>query len=174
MQKLIDLNQKLDNTSKLLVPEIQWHKQLRPTGDQEYMDKLTVLQEKGLPVPLTIWAAAAGVNIEQVLQELEKEKDLRAKIDQYKPARPAGEEDEEFASLRQMAQENKASLAANIFKREYDEDDLEIKGRTKTGKKKHIRDQRGARNKINERSVKALKSLSDPNTYNKALRRAAG
>ena len=171
-QKLMDLNQKLGDTANLLVPEIQWHKQLRPTGDQEYMDKLTVLQEKGLPVPLTIWAAAAGINIEQLLQELEKEKPLREKIDQLKPPKPQGEEEGEFASIRKLNNNGeKPSLANNLLKRQYKEQDMEVRGKTKTGRVKYLPNQRGARRRINERTVKALNSLSDRNEYGKALSR---
>ena len=175
LQKLSDITDQLNDTEMLLIPEIQWHKQLRPSGDQDYMDRLNTLQEKGLPIPLSVWAAAAGVNLTQLMGEMKDDKSIREKLEQYKPPKQEGEgEGDEFASVREFqsaAAGNGRSLASNVLKREYSEEDMEIPSYGKTGKRKWNPDQNGARRKINEKVARGLEALADPNEYHKALKR---
>ena len=176
-QKLLDIKDKLNDTENLLIPEIQWHKQLRPSGDQDYLERLNVLQEKGLPIPLSVWAAAAGVNLTQIVGELDDDARIRQDLEQYKPKREEG--GDEFASEKKgeeggEGEDGGRSLMHNVFQREYAEEDMEIPSRTRTGKPRWNPNQKGARKRINERAAKALDSLSDPNEFADALKRSGG
>jgi hypothetical protein len=84
----------------LIIPTVQWHKQLQPQYDQSYLDILGTLDEK-VPVPLRVWAAAGGFSMEKLLSGLEEDKENRRKISDYKKEIAAfggeGEEEEAFA-----------------------------------------------------------------------------
>ena len=176
-RRLTEIQNELNDTENMLIPELQWHKQLRPSGDQEYMDRLNVLQEKGLPIPLSVWCAAAGVNLEQIMGDLDEDQKIRQELEKYKPKQPEGEEDQ-YASLQNNAplsttgsKKRDTSLLGNIMDRQYTDADMEIASRTRTGKKKWLPKQNEARKRMNGKIVKALESMKDPNEYAKALKR---
>ncbi len=56
-----------EDTSNLLFPKIVWHKQLAPEGDQTYLSILTEMQQMGIPVPLSVIAAAGGLDINEIV-----------------------------------------------------------------------------------------------------------
>ncbi len=69
---------------ELLIPKVQWSKQLRPEADENYLDVLETMKEVGIPIPLRTWAAAGGLNIDQVLDMMEEDTELRKEIASYK------------------------------------------------------------------------------------------
>lgn len=85
----------------LIIPEIQWHKQLAPSYDESYFSILSSVQEQGLPIPLRVWAAAGGFSIEKLLDGLDDDLQVRKKLGEYKQKMKelpgAGEGDEEEA-----------------------------------------------------------------------------
>lgn len=100
-----DLMTKLNDGSKLLIPTVNWAKQLKPEGDTAYMDMLNTLAEKGVPVPIRVLAAAGGLNLDELLRQSEDDIDNRKRISEYvkkisalapKPAE--GAEDESLSS----------------------------------------------------------------------------
>jgi hypothetical protein len=86
----------------LIIPEIQWHKQLQPQYDTNYLDILSTLEEKGIPIPVRVWAAAGGFSTTKLLDSLEDDLQVWAKISKYqedlKKIKPKGEE-EAFSSV---------------------------------------------------------------------------
>lgn len=66
----------------LIVPTIQWRKEMKPTQDAAYIELLEKMEEKGLPVPKRIWAAAGGYDLDAAIEMMEEDKKLTAKIDQ--------------------------------------------------------------------------------------------
>jgi len=80
----------------LIIPIFQWHKQLQPQYDQNYLDILTTLEEKGIPVPIRVWAAAGGYSVDQLLETLDDDKEVRRTIADWKKEIKefAGEEEE--------------------------------------------------------------------------------
>ena len=90
----------LNDGSKLLIPTVQWAKQLKPEGDSAYVELLNTMTEKGVPVTLRAMAAAGGIDIEALLKQQEEDLDLRKRVAAYAdkikalaPAPAAGEDD---------------------------------------------------------------------------------
>lgn len=73
----------LQDGSRLLIPSVHWAKQLKPEGDQAYMDMLQSLTEKGVPVPLRAMAAAGGFNLDALLADQEDDFELLRRIGKY-------------------------------------------------------------------------------------------
>lgn len=163
-----DLLRVQNDGSRLFVPQVHWNKQLKPEGDQAYMDMLTALEEKGVPVPLRALAAAGGFNLDTLLSQQDEDlsimKDLgkyKKKVDEVKAAYGGGGGDAGgdggfggFSSMSKVL--NGGQLRG--FNRDFGESQ-EIVGRTKTGKKKLIIDQRNANQRANKAINKALLNL---------------
>lgn len=158
----------LNDKDNLLIPEIHWHKQLRPEADQDYLGILSTLEEKGVPVPLRMWAAAGGYDLEKLLNDKESDAEMVKRIAEYKQATGgSGEgegENDEYASMRG------SPLGLN---RDFGED-FEIVGRTKTGKPKYIHNQKQAHAKANEAGAKALAALADEAHLRATAKKARG
>lgn len=56
--------------SQLILPKLVYSKALRPVADKDYLDILDKMEEKGIPVPVREWAAAGGVDIGQIQEQL--------------------------------------------------------------------------------------------------------
>jgi len=78
----------------LIVPTIQWHKSLLPEGDRDYLDLLTMLKEEGVPIPLKVWAARGGYDLNEALDMLDEDVKVREKIKTWKSKTGGGGEDE--------------------------------------------------------------------------------
>lgn len=65
---------------KLQIPTFNWHKQLRPTADDQAISLLTTAEEKGLPVTIRDWAGTTGFQLEEAMKNLEEDQKIRAKI----------------------------------------------------------------------------------------------
>lgn len=74
--------------TKYLLPKLQWHKQLKPEADADYLNVLATVEEKGLPIPMRIWAAAAGLSLPEILTSLDEDINLRKRIDRYNKKKP--------------------------------------------------------------------------------------
>lgn len=83
----------------LIVPTMQWHKSLMPEGDRDYLDILSTLKEEGLPVPLKVWAARGGYDLQEALDMLDEDVKVREKIKDWKgKTGGGGDEDGAFSS----------------------------------------------------------------------------
>lgn len=81
------------DVTKHAFPRVNWHKRLRPEADQAYLDVLNILKENGVPVPLAMWAASGGMDIDTLISGMEKDGQQRKKIDDWKKKyMPAPEE----------------------------------------------------------------------------------
>lgn len=167
------------NATDLLIPEIHWHKQLRPEADREYLDVLNTLSEHGVPITLRAWAAAGGVSIEHLTEELKEDILLRKSIaDMVAKHNPEAKqqmenaEDEEFASatLGKVYQYLGGNRRIPLLARDFGEAG-EAFDRTKTGRKKYVYRQRVHSRKENEVIAKSMKRLSDANHYEDTRRK---
>lgn len=70
----------LSNHSDLDIPTVRWHKRLEVRPEDNMMELLTSLSEKGFPIPLRMWAAAAKVDLNSLFQDLEEDKIIKAKL----------------------------------------------------------------------------------------------
>lgn len=71
---------------ELLIPSIEFSKNLRPIADREYLDILEMAQERGLPVTLKTWATFAGFDLEDELERLPEDLELRKSLREYQAA----------------------------------------------------------------------------------------
>ncbi len=69
-----------EDRSDIILPSLIWEKKLRPVGDKEYLEVLSTLEEKGIPVTLRTWAATAGVDLETEIDQLDDDLELRRKF----------------------------------------------------------------------------------------------
>lgn len=138
-----DMITALNNSNRYELPQIQWHKQLKPEADNDYLDVLNTLTEKGVPVPVRMWAAAGGLNLDKVMAELDDDKKVRESI------RKATGSDmgEELSGL-------------NILTRDYGET-AEVCSFGNDGKKHWVHNQRALNEKINAQIASSLTRIAD-------------
>ena len=71
------------NRQNLRLPELHWHKQLEVRDEQSQFDRLSSLAEHGVPIPISLWIAAAGLDINALLKDLKESKDLEKQLAPY-------------------------------------------------------------------------------------------
>lgn len=70
--------------SDLIIPRVQWEKQLRPEADSSYLEILSTMEEKGLPVSLKTWASAGGLDLTKLVDSMKDDSETRNKIAMWK------------------------------------------------------------------------------------------
>jgi hypothetical protein len=179
MNSVANLMMNLNNQKNLIIPEVKWHKNLR-TNDSSQMDLLEKLTEKGLPVPLKMWAAAANVDISQLLNDMEEDIEIKQAIAkmQEKDPNPNPDQDEhmegdednmEESSMRKFVEKMEIrsgndktfSRRRPLLAREFSP--VPPTQRSKSGKVVHsfVNENQKMR-QIDENIVKAMQNLSDP------------
>lgn len=96
-----------EDLTKYEIPEVHWHKQLKPESDNDYLQILDTLEQKGVPVPIRMLAAAGGIDLNTVMQQLDDDLKLREKIADYlqekreisEPTEDQSQEGQETSSL---------------------------------------------------------------------------
>lgn len=177
MNSVANLTMNLSNHKNLKIPEIRWHKGLRQI-DSSYMDMLDKMTERGLPIPLKMWAAAANVDISNLAGDVKEDSELRAAIEDVKKKYGAkdgseGEGGEDYgfegASIRSATErlEIRPGSSTNLSRRrpfnEREFTPIPMVQKSKSGKVNHAVYNETARQKaVNENIVKAMKSLDDP------------
>jgi len=73
--------------SSYIIPTINWHKSLQPTGDEAYVNMLNSAEEKGVPITLKMYAAATGVPLDKTMDSLDEDLKIRAEVEKYKKKR---------------------------------------------------------------------------------------
>ena len=80
---LITAKKNLSSFNKYLIPTVHWMKDLSPKMDSSYIETLSTVADKGLPIPLALYASAAGLNINNLLNSLGEDVEYRKKIGEY-------------------------------------------------------------------------------------------
>lgn len=153
IREQMKMQYRIADTSKLDIPSVQWKKQLKPQANKDYMDALSQLEEKGLPIGLRMWAAAGGLDAESLVQQAEEEKGLRKRVADLKKQTGEGESAEEEGG-------EFASLAGRLGLSKFGEEVSEIVGRSKTGKRQYIPNQKQAVSRQHQLAASALSRLS--------------
>lgn len=176
----------VNDASSYIIPNVRWHKSLEPNNDHDTMDMLQMLADKGFPVTLRMWAAAGGLRIENILNEMDEDLKIRKelmeysqKIQQLNEEHGGGDDGVTDNGLEDDLGEETATLARALARlqpvglgnRNFD-GGAEVVGRTVTGKKKLILDQKAAIEKQNRVIAKAAGSIRDPNVRRKAFNRS--
>jgi intein/homing endonuclease len=68
----------------LLMPKIVWDKKLQPEGDMNFLEMLQSVDEAGVPVTLKQWASGAGLNLEEMMEELGEDSRYRTRIAEWR------------------------------------------------------------------------------------------
>jgi hypothetical protein len=67
-------------SQQLIVPTIHYRKEMKPTQDEAYIALLEKMEEKGLPIPKRIWAAAGGYDLDSAIEMMDEDKALTKRI----------------------------------------------------------------------------------------------
>ncbi len=134
------------NRSNLRMPQLVWHKSLEAKGEENTFEMLEQASEKGVPVPLKAWMAAAGLDVDSLLKDLKEDSSLRARIAKFtgKDTRHESEEqvgedgEPELAAVRPTTQSLKAGAIGRraLLARDFGEPEMFVL--SKTGKKEHV------------------------------------
>jgi len=167
--------------ANLKMPTVYWHKQLEADPQESMMEMLSMLDEKGIPVPMKMWITAARMDPDTLLRELRDDAELRKQLEQVTGKDTSHDQDEfmpeDYEEDDQSGGDDgtglvNASFMRNrkipILARDWGDEGL-LFDRTVTGKKKHVFDQVGRRKKHNENIVKAALNARDPD-YREFLR----
>lgn len=172
--------------SQYKLPKVHWHKPLEPQNDMQLIETLNLLAEKGVPIPLRVWAAAGGLSIEQIESELEDDieqreffmqyqQDLEQRLSKFEVDNDGDEYEyaKVHAARKHVAEEKErikesATIikpkSSNIIKRDYGAlgDAFHV---SSDGKRKAYSSvtQAAAKKRQDEILARAAKSLSDPN-----------
>ena len=68
----------------LLMPKIVWDKKLQPEGDMNFMEMLQTADEAGVPITMKQWASGAGLNLEEMMEDLNEDAQYRKKIAEWR------------------------------------------------------------------------------------------
>lgn len=79
-----------DDRTDYILPTIRYEKSLRPSGDKDYMDFLSTLEDKGIPITLRTWAATAGFDLQTEIDQMEDDRQLRQAFQKHKDLIEAG------------------------------------------------------------------------------------
>jgi len=79
--------------SELMLPKIHWSKQLKPEADQSYLEILKTVKEEGVPIPLRMWTAAGGIDLQSWADMMAEDGDIRSQIQEWKQS--VGSSDEQ-------------------------------------------------------------------------------
>lgn len=160
----MDIMKRMQDGSRLFLPNVHWSKQLRPDVDNAMMENLRAMTELGVPVPLRTIAAAGGFNFDQMLMDQDEDLALRRKLGAYRQRQQQVEK--EYAVKEDDDAESFSSASSVLggrsrpgLRRDFGEAS-EIVGHTVTGKKKMIIDQLSANDKANNAIYKAVKNYS--------------
>lgn len=162
------LQHNLNDATMLDMPQVHWQKSLRPEADQNHLEVLATLKEHGLPIALSMWASAGGMTMESLLQDLQRDTDIKRKIKEITGIDPddqqqSQENQEQSRVIRGMLRGNRRSVMSRDFS------GFEITAKTKTGKPKAVLNQSRERNRQFDHAVKAVKNMSDPHRLNSVL-----
>lgn len=149
------------DTRDLFIPQVHWFKRLRPEADSEYLGVLAQLEEKNVPIPLRIWAAAGGLDLNSLLQQKQDDMNLREKVKEWlKVTRPA-EEGGGGMDLSSVLTSKEFSAPAYSKNRDYS--DIDSAPHNIAGGKRHIMSRKGERiltEKIHKQIAEVASDLS--------------
>jgi hypothetical protein len=77
---LPSLLRNIGNHENLYIPDMRWHKSL-DNHDPQVMDTLEKMSEKGVPIPLKMWATAANVDLSMLIGDLREDDRIRKEIE---------------------------------------------------------------------------------------------
>lgn len=178
------LKHNLNDATMLDMPIVHWQKALRPEADQAYLEVLGTLKDHGVPVSIATWAAAGGMTTEQLVKEAQADVALQKKLKEI-TGHDVGQENESGAEFDDMAAHGQGQYSEEqsrvmqvagpllgrrrrgILSRNFD---MEYEGKTRTGQRKAIYDQRAYRDAQYDMLAKSVKEMAKtPHQHNRVL-----
>jgi len=80
---LIDFLYNASNRQNLKTPILHWHKDLTAKAEDNMMDMLEKVEQHGVPVPMKMWLAAAGVDKDTLIRDAREDKEIKAELSKY-------------------------------------------------------------------------------------------
>jgi hypothetical protein len=81
--RIIDFLFNAANRQNLKMPTLHWHKELEVKGEENMMELLEMASDKGVPIPLKMWMAAAKIDPDALDRDLKEDAEYRKKLEQY-------------------------------------------------------------------------------------------
>jgi hypothetical protein len=177
------LKHNLNDATMLDMPMVHWQKALRPEADQAYLEVLGTLKDHGVPVSIATWAAAGGMTTEQLIKEAQADVALQKRLKEI-TGKDIGQENEDGAEFDRNAATGQgqytdgeyedASVVGpllgrrrrGILSRNFE---MEYEGKTRTGKRKSIYDQRAYRDAQYDMLAKSVKAMAKDGKHDRVL-----
>jgi hypothetical protein len=174
---IIDFLYNTTNRGNLKQPILHWHKELTAKAEDNLMDMLEKVSEKGVPIPIKMWLAAAGVDKDNLVRDHMDDEELRKQLglapagQQHPDVEDEGDESAEGdADAPPAPPVTTASLkwkfGAGGFRKKpllsRDFGDGEMFTIGKTGQKQHVPNSASKGKDANWRIAKIAASLQDP------------
>lgn len=163
------------NRSNLKIPVVHWHKDLTGKSEDNMMELLDKLDEKGVPVPIKMWLAAAGIDKDTLIRDAKDDDEIRRALHMGGPG--GAEEDPdagEFEDQDEPANNEHASVLPSTrginspygrgWRKSLDGRDFSDMVLSKSGKPRY--QPKSAAQKVDEnwRITKVAASTQDKNT----------
>lgn len=176
------------NRASLDMPDLMWHKNLEAKGEENTFEMLEKLSERGVPIPMKSWIAAAGQDAESLIKDLKDDTELRKRLEEHtgKDTSHEGEEgfnpdgdngDDIYAALRAGRQTSQSMVRGNartrrsILGRDWGESG-EMFVMSRSGKVKHyVYNQRQKDKEANIRIAKIHAAAQKDKNYRAELAR---
>jgi hypothetical protein len=160
-----------NNSANLKIPQVHWHKGLEAKTEDSMFDLLEKASDKGVPIPLKMWMAAANIDPDNLTRDLATDKDFTERLNKLKgeveTQTPEGAEDFDEQLEAQLHRITSASLNSGykiskpLADREFHSH--EMTARTRTGKLKVVYGQKAKLTDLNAKIVKiAARAQKDP------------
>lgn len=98
------------NRANMLMPKLHWNKRLEAKGEENMMDMLEKLEEKGVPVPLKMWMAAAGVDADALIRDTKDDVELRKELEKYTGKDTSHDQNDDYGMADDEGYETEASV----------------------------------------------------------------
>jgi hypothetical protein len=115
--QIVDFLFNRNNRANLKMPELHWHKALEVKGEENMAELLDMASQKGIPIPLKLWMAAAHIEPEALIRDLEEDRKFRDKLKEI-----TGKDTSYEAEMRPVDQDAEFDDGGD---NEYDSDDSE-------------------------------------------------
>lgn len=152
------------NRANLKLPRIVWHKSLEAKGEENKFDMLEKASEKGVPIPLKTWMAAAGVDPEALEKDLKEDSKYREQLAKYTGKDTTHEGEDEVGDDRFDPEEAMEAATKRFTSQSMNDPDVKHSRRplmsrdfgdsaamafTKTGKPKYVHNSRMKQRDLN-------------------------
>ena len=85
------------NRANLKMPQLHWHKELEAKGEENMMELLEMASEKGVPIPLKMWMAAAKIDPDALVRDLDEDQVLRQRLEKFTGKDTSHEGEDQFS-----------------------------------------------------------------------------